>query len=349
MSSGLNFNYEREVEQLRIAIEFHEQQKGRLESRIRELKNELKSGGGELSLVTGEMGAGTTTSSISIAERDDNPIISNLESLEDAYYAESWAQVEAALEAHSDQQYTILIDEYAGGDDGYEFVQEMLKRGHHVILVVPNRDYLHPWLRDLADTEHYISHREFDGIFPPRRSFDTCEIPRFDFTKPPEAYPRAEFEDEDDEPKTKFAEFFGLTQEEAEAIGVSDEEHNEDEQPEEVAGEDDIFSDDTILPQFHLDELERKLDYNLGHVDGFHDLDWKSKCKLAKIAVENDLSVEDAETVLDPSVNELETILKLSQRDRDSDELPDSLDIADWLEYLLGLLQEGDDARDSDV
>ncbi|WP_148708222.1 hypothetical protein [Haloferax sp. Atlit-12N] len=281
MSSGLNFNYEREVEQLRIAIEFHEQQKGRLESRIRELKNELKSGRGKLSLVTGEMGAGTTTYGVHIAEKDANPIISNLESLEDAYYAVSWRGVEAILEEHPEQQFTILIDDCESlrhESDG--FVQQVIKQGHHIILVPRHLKDVHPWLIDTADAEYHLPERGTVQYIPagsdeveytasvgtPRRSFNTFEIPRFDFRKPPQAYPRAEFEDEDDSDDGPL---------------------------------DDIFSDDKIPPQFHLDELERELDYNLGQVDGFHDLDWKSKCDLAQLAVDHDLNRSELETVLD--------------------------------------------------
>jgi hypothetical protein len=62
---------------------------------------------------------------------------------------------------------------------------------------------------------------------------------------------------------------------------------------------DDIFSDDKIPPEFHLDHLESQLDYNLGQVDGFTELAWKSKCKLARLAVDHDLSRSELETILD--------------------------------------------------
>jgi hypothetical protein len=410
MSSDFNYNHEREVEQLRIAIEFHlkkireigeyiekleearapgtgktdesyqviklYQKKQIHEDRIREIasrihglkteaEKEARPGRGyKLSLVTGETGAGTTTSSISIAERDENPIISNLESLEDAFHADSWGEVEAILEDHPDQQFTILIDEYAGIEDGHEFVQEMLKQRHHVILVKPHPEEFHPWAQELADSEYYISERGINGIFPPRRSFDTCEIPHFDFTKPPQAYPRVEFEDdakddltqvsgvcedeeqilnaggyetiedlreatqrdlanirignalaarikadvgdaepeEDDEPS--FAEFFGLTQEEADAARNAAEQFAAGEfEDDEDELTDDLFSpDERFPPQFHLDNLESKLDFNLGEVDGFFKLDWSSKCDLAKIAVENDLGLETTETIVQMSL-----------------------------------------------
>jgi hypothetical protein len=404
MSSDFDFNTEREVEQLRIAIEFHEQQIGRLEERIEELsgfrqtavgqadrdfricklalkvesyqekienieeriselKSESKSRRGELSLVTGETGAGTTTHGVTIAERDDNPIISNIESLEDAFHAESWGEVEAILEEHSDQQFTILIDEYAGEYE-IEFVQQMLKRGHLVILVVPHRIDLHRWLRELANSEHYITHRERHRFSIPQRSFDSCEIPHFDFSKPPQAYPRAEKEDGskddltqvsgvgedeeqilnaggyetiedlreatqrdlanirignalaarikadvgeveqegDDEPS--FAEFFGLTQEEADAARNAAEQFAAGEfEDDEDELTDDLFSpDEKFPPQFHLDHLESQLDFNLGQVDGFFELDWSSKCDLAELAVENDLDLEATETIVQMSL-----------------------------------------------
>ena len=52
-------------------------------------------------------------------------------------------------------------------------------------------------------------------------------------------------------------------------------------------------------PQAHLDELERKLDFNFGEVDGFATLEWQSKCDLARVAVDNDFSIEECETILD--------------------------------------------------
>jgi len=404
MSSDFDFNTEREVEQLRIAIEFHEQQIGRLEERIEELsgfrqtalgqadrdfricklalkvesyqekienieeriselKSESKSRRGELSLVTGETGAGTTTHGVTIAERDDNPIISNLESLEDAFHADSWGEVEAILEEHSDQQFTILIDEYAGIEDGHEFVQEMLKRRHHVILVKPHPEEFHPWTVELADSEHNITHGDRYQFSLPRRSFDSCEMPRFDFTKPPQAYPRAEFEDEDDskddltqvsgvgedeeqilnvggyetiddlreatqrdlanirignalaarikadvgdaeDGEPSFAEFFGLTQEEADAFKQAAEQFASGEfEDDEDELDKDLFSpDERFPPQFHLDNLESQLDYNLGQVDGFFELDWSAKCDLAKIAVEEDLDLDSTQTIVQMSL-----------------------------------------------
>lgn len=67
--------------------------------------------------------------------------------------------------------------------------------------------------------------------------------------------------------------------------------------------DEDLFNpDEQFPPQFHLDNLESKLDFNLGQVDRFFELDWSSKCDLAKIAVENDLDRESTETIVQMSL-----------------------------------------------
>jgi hypothetical protein len=71
---------------------------------------------------------------------------------------------------------------------------------------------------------------------------------------------------------------------------------SDDEFPEELFEPDERFP-----PAFHLDNLESQLDFNLGQVDGFFELDWSAKCDLAKIAVEEDLDLENVETILELS------------------------------------------------
>jgi hypothetical protein len=90
-----------------------------------------------------------------------------------------------------------------------------------------------------------------------------------------------------------FREFFKLTEKEVEALADADEK---------FGLPDDLFEpEEEFPPQSHLDNLERQLDYNLGQVDGFCDLDWQSKCDLACVAVDNDLTVSECETILDLS------------------------------------------------
>ena len=70
-----------------------------------------------------------------------------------------------------------------------------------------------------------------------------------------------------------------------------------------VEEDDDLFNpDERFPPQFHLDNLESQLDFNLGQVDGFFDLDWGAKCDLAKLAVDNDLDLESTETIVEMSL-----------------------------------------------
>lgn len=140
-------------------------------------------------------------------------------------------------------------------------------------------------------------------------------------------------EEEDEEPS--FAEFFGLTQEEADAFrdsaekafeddseelvvcsegdcGATSDQHKEllrddveccpyHREPDDAGLPDDLFDPDDWPPQFHLDNLESQLDYNLGQVDGFLDLDRQAKCDLARLTVDNDLSIEECETILELS------------------------------------------------
>ncbi|QLH78158.1 hypothetical protein HZS55_12960 [Halosimplex rubrum] len=62
---------------------------------------------------------------------------------------------------------------------------------------------------------------------------------------------------------------------------------------------DDLFQpDERFPPQIHLDHLESQLDYNLGQVDGFFELDWSEKCDVAKIAANNDLGLEATENII---------------------------------------------------
>lgn len=310
---------------------------------------------GKPQLVTGRIGAGKTSFGVSLAEQEDE-IISNLESIEGAFYANSPNAIWNILLLNPHTRFAVLLDDITASlsydAEGrlksskiVELVSDLVGAGHRVILTGTVLDDFPDELLyfgegewdDAARDAYHLPERgqaEYREIYRIGGQLDTETVCSFPAARPSRSFDSQEISD---------FEIYSVKSEFALP------ESPEDEDDSDGGYFDDVFADDKIPPQFHLDELERKLDYNLGQVDGFHDLDWKSKCKLAKIAVENDLSLEEAEVVLDPSVSELETILKLSQRDRDSDELPDSWDIAEWLEYLLGLLHEGDDARDSDV
>jgi hypothetical protein len=77
--------------------------------------------------------------------------------------------------------------------------------------------------------------------------------------------------------------------------------------------DDDLFNpDERFPPQFHLDNLESQLDFNLGQVDGFCDLDWKAKCRLAEIAVDHDLDDKSTESIVEMSLSSGENEYKTS-------------------------------------
>lgn len=60
----------------------------------------------------------------------------------------------------------------------------------------------------------------------------------------------------------------------------------------------DLFNPDDWPPQFHIDNLEMQLDFNLGQVYRFDDLDKQSQADLAKLAVEYELDQESTQNIL---------------------------------------------------
>lgn len=114
----------------------------------------------------------------------------------------------------------------------------------------------------------------------------------------PNDYPRAEFEEQDEDKEPSFAEFFGLTQEEADAARNAAEKFAVGEFEEPVKDELNLFDPDDWPPQFHIDNLEMQLDFNLGQVYGFCDLDKQSQADLAKLAVEYELDKESVQNIL---------------------------------------------------
>jgi len=110
-----------------------------------------------------------------------------------------------------------------------------------------------------------------------------------------------ELQEEQDEPS--FAEFFGLTQEEADAARNAAEQFAAGEFEDEEEDDDyldDIFEpEDKFPPQFHFDYLNMELSYDIEQADGFFDLSWKEQCDLVELAAEHDLELSEVETILD--------------------------------------------------
>lgn len=60
----------------------------------------------------------------------------------------------------------------------------------------------------------------------------------------------------------------------------------------------DLFNPDETSLDMHLDYLEAELDFNLGQVYGFFDLDKQSQVDLAQLAVEYELDRESVQNIL---------------------------------------------------
>lgn len=66
----------------------------------------------------------------------------------------------------------------------------------------------------------------------------------------------------------------------------------------ESIGDREFFDPDDWPPQFHIDNLESQLDFNLGQAYGFCDLDKQSQADLAKLAVDYELDKESVQNIL---------------------------------------------------
>lgn len=192
MSSGLNFNYEREVEQLRIAIDYHQRKAAEIDEYIEKLEEARAPGTGKT-------------------------------------------------------------------EQSYQVIKLAQKKQIHIDRICEIVSRIHELNNETEDEEHVVE----------------CGKEECQSTS-------VQYED--------------LLRDDIEYCPYHQDEEQDEEDDEYL---DDIFSDDKIPPEFHLDHLESHLDYNLGQVDGFTELAWKSKCKLARLAVDHDLSLEEAETVLD--------------------------------------------------
>lgn len=249
---------------------------------------------GELQLVTGSLGVGKTSFGLALAEEEEQ-IISNLESVQRAYYANSPDEVKSVLRLNPETRFAVLLDDITANlsydaerRQIVELVSELVDLGHRVILTGTV-------LGDFPAELLYYREGEWDGAagdayhLPERGQVEYREIYRIGgqldartICSLPAARPSRMFYSQEI-PEFEF---------DADDSGENQEEKS-------LADRDLFNPEEKFPPQFHYDYLNMELEYDIEEADGFFDLDWGAKCDLLKLAVDHDLELSEVETILE--------------------------------------------------
>ena len=331
-------------------VDYHKKRMAEIAARICLLRHESNQGDnltqvsgvdeeGELQLVTGRIGTGKTSFGISLAEQEDE-IISNLESVEGAFFANSPSAIWEIIVLNPETRFAVLLDDFTvhlgclqdrelKSRKLVELVSDLVDLGHRVILTGPVLDdfpdellYYREgeWDDAVRDVYHItergrVVYRDVVRVGVDLETRDKCEFPA---ARPSRAFDSQEFsefavcrpEGKQDEPvevrpcsgKTVDGDACGaLIRDPDEGERLCDPHKGQQEELSQASGADEdreFFDPDDWPPQFHIDELEMQLDFNLGQVYGFCDLDKQSQADLAKLAVEYELDAESVQNIL---------------------------------------------------